>query len=51
MAESFANSLVRAAGIVTSSTGGAIGITPNKITGISTSDVAVNDLIDNTNFI
>ena len=51
MAESFANSLKRAVGIVTTSSAGAIGITTNKITGISTSDVAVNDLIDNTNFI
>ena len=51
MAEAFSNSLKRAAGIVTSSTGGSIGITTNLITGISTSLVAVGDLIDNGNYI
>jgi len=51
MAEAFSNSLKRAAGIVTSSTGGSIGITTNLITGISTSLVAVGDLVDNGNYI
>jgi hypothetical protein len=51
MAEAFSNKLVRAAGIVSTSTGGAVGILTNLITGISTVDVAVNDLVDNTNFI
>ena len=51
MAEAFSNKVARAAGIVTSMTGGAIGITTNLITGISTVHVAVNDLVDNGNFI
>ena len=51
MAEAFSNKVARAAGIVTSMTGGAIGITTNLITGISTTSVAVNDLVDNGNFI
>lgn len=51
MAESFNNSFVRAAGIVTSSPLGSIGITTNLVTGISTAGVAVGDLIYNTNFI
>ena len=51
MAEAFSNKLARAAGIVTSTTGGAIGITTNLITGISTTNVAVNDLVDTGNFI
>ena len=51
MAEAFSNKLARAAGIVTSTPGGAIGITTNLITGISTVHVAVNDLVDTGNFI
>ena len=51
MAEAFSNSLTRAAGIVTTSTGGSIGITTNLITGISTAAVSVGDLVDNGNFI
>ena len=51
MAESFSNKLTRAAGIVTSSTGGSIGITTNLITGISTADVSVGDLVVNQHFI
>lgn len=51
MAESFSNALTRAAGIVTTSSAGSIGITTNLITGISTGVVSVGDLIDNTNFI
>ena len=51
MAESFVNSVTRAAGIVTTSTAGAIGITTNLITGISTVSVTVGDLIQNTNYI
>ena len=51
MAESFSNSLARAAGIVTSSSAGTIGITTNRIAGISTALVSVGDLIDNANFI
>ena len=51
MAEAFSNKLTRAAGIVTSSTGGAIGVTTTIITGISTVGVAVSDLVVNSNFI
>ena len=51
MAEAFSNKVARAAGIVTSTTGGAIGITTNLITGISTVHVAVNDLVDTGNFL
>jgi len=51
MAESFSNSLARAAGIVTSSSSGTIGITTNKIAGISTALVEIGNLIDNANFI
>ena len=51
MAEAFSNKVARAAGIVTSMTGGAIGITTNLITGISTTHVAVNDLVDNGNYL
>ena len=51
MAESFVNSLTRAAGIVTTITGGSIGITTNKISGISTAGIGVSDLVDNQNYI
>ena len=51
MAEAFSNNLTRAAGIVTTSSSGSIGITSTIITGISTVGVAVSDLVDNTNFI
>jgi len=51
MAEAFSNSLTRAAGIVTTATGGSIGITTNLITGISTTGIGVSDLVVNANFI
>ena len=51
MAESFSNALSRAAGIVTTSSAGSIGITTNLVTGISTAGVSVGSLIDNGNFI
>ena len=51
MAEAFSNKVTRAAGIVSTSSAGAVGILTNLITGISTVDVAVNDLVDNTQFI
>ena len=51
MAEAFSNKLVRAAGIVTTSSAGSIGALANTITGVSTAGVSVNDLVDNTNFI
>ena len=51
MAESFSNSLARAAGIVSTSPSGSIGITTTLITGISTTSVEIGNLIDNANFI
>ena len=51
MAEQFSNAVKRRCGIVTNSTGGSIGIQTNLITGISTVDVAVNDLVDNEHFL
>ena len=51
MAEAFSNKLVRAAGIVTTSSAGSIGALATTITGISTSGVAVGSLVDNINFI
>jgi len=51
MAEAFSNKVTRAAGIVSTSSAGAVGILTNLFTGISTVDVAVNDLVDNTQFI
>ena len=51
MAEAFSNSLTRAAGIVTTSSNGTIGVTTTVITGISTSLVSVNDLVDTQHFI
>jgi len=51
MAESFSNALTRAAGIVTTSSAGSVGITTNLISGISTSLVSIGDLVDNGNFI
>jgi len=51
MAEAFSNKLTRAAGIVTTSSSGAVGITSTIITGISTVGVAVSDLVDNAHFI
>ena len=51
MAEAFSNKLTRAAGVVTTSSSGAVGITSTIITGISTVGVAVSDLVVNSNFI
>ena len=51
MAEAFSNKVVRAAGIVTTSSAGSIAATSTVITGVSTAGVSVNDLVDNTNFI
>ena len=51
MAEAFSNKVQRAAGIVSTSTGGAVGILTNLITGISTVHVAINDLVDTEHFI
>ena len=51
MAEAFSNKVARAVGVVNTATGGSIGITTNKITGISTTGVSLDDLIDNGNYI
>ena len=51
MAESFSNSLTRAVGIVTSSSNASIGVGLTWMSGISTAHVAINDLVDNSNFI
>jgi len=51
MAEAFSNKVARAVGVVTTSTGGSIGITTNLITGISTAGVSIDDLVDTGNYI
>ena len=51
MAEQFSNAVKRRCVIVSTSTSGSIGIQTNLITGISTVDVAVNDLVDNEHFL
>lgn len=51
MAESFTNALKRAVGVVTTSSSGSIAANSTTITGISTVNVAVGYLIDNSNFI
>ena len=49
MAESFNNSLVRSAGIQTTSASGTVGVSSDRITGISTAGVNVGDLVVNSN--
>ena len=51
MAESFINSVTRAVGVVTSSSAGSVGVTTNLITGITTTNVSVGDIVENSNFI
>ena len=51
MAESFINSVTRAVGVVTSSSAGSVGVTTNLITGITTTNVTVGDIVDNSNYI
>ena len=51
MAESFINSTTRAVGVVTSSSAGAVGVQTNLITGITTTNVTVGDIVDNSNYI
>ena len=51
MAEAFSNKLARAVGVVTTSSAGSIGVTTNLITGISTTNVSVGDIVDNSQFI
>ena len=50
MAESFSNSLTRAAGIVTTSSNGSVGAGATIITGISTAGVAVGDMVKTNHF-
>ena len=51
MAESFVNSLSRAVGVVTTNSSGAVGVTTNIITGISTVGVSSGYLVENSNYI
>ena len=51
MAESFVNSVTRAVGVVTSSSAGSVGVQTNLITGITTTNVTVGDIVENSNFI
>ena len=51
MAESFTNSLSRAVGVVTTATGGSIGIQTNKVTGISTTGIGVSAIVDIQHYI
>ena len=51
MAEAFSNKITRAIGIVSETSSGSIGIQTNLVTGISTVDVHVHDVVDNSFFI
>ena len=51
MAESFVNAQSRACGVVTTNSEGAIGVTTNIITGISTVGIASGYLVENSNYI
>ena len=51
MAEAFSNKFARAVGVVSTSSAGSIGVTTNLITGISTTNVSVGDIVDNGQFI
>ena len=51
MAESFVNAQSRAVGVVTTNSAGAIGVTTNIITGISTVGISSGYIVDNTNYI
>ena len=51
MAEVFVNTQTRAAGIVTTSTGAAIGANATTITGVSTAGVAVGHMVDTQHFL
>ena len=51
MAEAVSNKFARAVGVVTTSSAGSIGVTTNLITGISTTNVSVGDIVDNSQFI
>ena len=51
MAEYIINSVTREVGVVTSSSAGSVGVQTNLITGITTTNVTVGDLIQNSNYI
>ena len=51
MAEAFINSTTSAVGVVTTSSAGAVGVQTNLITGITTTNVTVGDIVDNSNYI
>ena len=51
MAESFSNSLTRAAGIVTSWSGSSVAAASTAITVTANTGIGVSQLVDNTNFI
>ena len=51
MAESFVNAQSRACGVVTTNSAGAIGVTTNIITGISTVGISSGYLVENSNYI
>ena len=51
MAEAFSNSIVRAAGSVTSYSGSSVAAASTEITVSSNVGIAVSDLVDNGNFI
>ena len=51
MAEAFSNKITRAIGIVSETSSGSIGIQTNLVTGISTVDVHVHDVVDSSFFI
>ena len=51
MAESFINAVSRAVGVVTTSSAGADGVQTKLITGISTTNVTVGDLVDTQHYI
>ena len=51
MAEAFINAQSRACGVVTTNSAGAIGVTTNIITGISTVGVSSGYIVENSNYI
>ena len=51
MAEAFINAQSRACGVVTTNSSGAVGVTTNIITGISTVGISSGYIVDNTNYI
>jgi len=51
MAETFANSITRAVGIITSYSGSTIGASGTSITVTANTGIGVSDLVDNSNFI